>query len=54
MFVETGVGTQFVDTALSDKNRLYYNPEKGTFRGEIQVSKSKTYDIVQVRSLKKN
>ena len=54
IYAETGLGEEYVDRVFSDENRLYYNPEKGTFQGEIQVSKSKTYDIVQVRPLKKN
>ena len=53
IYAETGLGEKYVDRVFNDKNRLYYNPEKGTFRGKHQVDPRLTYDIVQIRPLKK-
>lgn len=53
IYAETGLGEQYVTSALSDGNRLFYNQEKGAFQGKSKLT-GKTYDIVQIRPLKKN
>lgn len=53
IYAETGLGEQYVTSALSDENRLFYNQEKGAFQGKSKLT-GKTYDIVQIRPLKKN
>ena len=50
-YIETGRYKESANEALSNKNRLYYDVEKGTFSGE-KWNKRAIYNIVQIRQLK--